>query len=100
MAMHDASRAALLVTAGVLALSGATPALAQDRESARNSALGEAADAEEIVVLGARLEESTPEELADYGSRLEVIQGEAIDRAGYVDLSGALRSMVPGLFVS
>ena len=53
-----------------------------------------------IVVLGQRLEESTPEELQDYGSRLEIIDGELIDRAGYVDTSAALQQLVPGLFLT
>jgi vitamin B12 transporter len=74
--------AAALVTPGV--------AFAQDAEP----------DAEQILVLGNKLEESTPEELEKYGSRLEVISGEAVDRGGYVDTSSALQFLVPGLFLT
>ena len=59
-----------------------------------------AEDAEEILVLGDKLEESTPEELEKYGSRLEIITGEAVERGGYVDTASALQFLVPGLFVA
>jgi vitamin B12 transporter len=79
------------VTTGALL---AMPAVAQE------TAPGGADESDAIIVLGARLEESTPEELAVYGSRLEVIDGETIDLAGHVDLSGALRNLVPGLYLA
>jgi vitamin B12 transporter len=83
--MQGIMRAALLGGAAQAALL-AMPAAAQGGEA--------------IVVLGQRLEESTPEELEQYGSRLEVVEGETIDRAGYVDTAGALRNLVPGLFLT
>ena len=55
---------------------------------------------EAIVVLGDRLEESVPEQLEEYGSRLEIVDGRLIDEAGYVDASQALQSLVPGLYVA
>ncbi|GAA5056306.1 hypothetical protein GCM10023208_20990 [Erythrobacter westpacificensis] len=55
---------------------------------------------EAIIVLGDRLEESVPEELEEYGSRLEIVDGRLIDEAGYVDASQALQSLVPGLYVA
>jgi vitamin B12 transporter len=53
-----------------------------------------------IVVLGDRLEESTPEELEKYGSRLEKVEGDAIDKAALTDTAQALQKMVPGLYVN
>jgi vitamin B12 transporter len=72
----------------------AAPALAQDVQDEATSDEGDP-----IIVLGDKLEESTPEELEKYGSRLEIVEGEAIDKAGYEDAAGAL-SLVPGLFIS
>ncbi|OYW44268.1 MAG: hypothetical protein B7Z08_02960 [Sphingomonadales bacterium 32-68-7] len=73
----------------------AAPALAQDSAQA-----AVAADDAPIIVLSNKLEESTPEELARYGSRLEVIDGARIDQGGYVDTASALQYLVPGLFLT
>jgi vitamin B12 transporter len=90
-----------MASAGSLALAAAAPALAQDARNAQDEAAQDEGndEAEPIVVLGGKLEESTPEELEKYGSRLEIVEGEAIDKAGYQDAAGAL-SLVPGLFIS
>jgi vitamin B12 transporter len=90
--MRIVGRAALLAAVGWLA---ATPALAQ--QEAQETA---ASEEDAIVVLGARLEETTPLEVERYGSRLEIVQGETIDRAGFVDTSQALQMLVPGLYVA
>ncbi|MXO60296.1 TonB-dependent receptor [Altererythrobacter salegens] len=57
-------------------------------------------DRQSIVVLGQKLEETTPEELEQYGSRLEIVEGKAIDQAGFDDTGQALQMLVPGLYVS
>lgn len=90
--MKVVGRYALLAGVAGVAVLGAAPVAAQEAEVG-------AAD-EPIVVLGNRLEESTPQELAQFGSRLEIVSGEAIDRAGHVDTASALRNMVPGLYVA
>src|SRR5690606_10547493 len=77
--------------AGVAAAALFVPAAAQAEE---------AGEAEASVVLGDRLEESTPEELERYGSRLELIEGQAIDEAGFFDTAGALQFLAPGLFLT
>jgi len=92
--MRALGRVSLLAGVAVAALAGASPAWAQDETEEA------AGDEPVIVVLGDRLEESTPEELEEYGSRLEVIEGEAIDNAGHIDTSGALRNLVPGLYLA
>lgn len=84
--MRAGLQAAWLGTAAWAAM--ATPAMAEE------------VDGDAIIVLGAKLEESTPEELEKYGSRLEVVSGEAIDEGGYVDTASALRNLVPGLFIT
>jgi len=55
---------------------------------------------EAVVVTGERLEETLAQELTKYGSRLEIIGGDAIDRAGFDDVSQALQMAVPGLYVA
>lgn len=94
-------RVSYLAGAATLAIMVAAPAMAQDKEEAQasTSADDSTSDAEDIVVLGQKLEESTPETLEKYGSRLEIVEGEAIDKAGYVDTSSALRNLVPGLYI-
>jgi vitamin B12 transporter len=89
--MRKYARLAWLGGAAALAL---TPAAAWAEDEAQPGS------EQGIVVLGERLEESTPEELARYGSRLEKVEGEAIDKAGLVDTAQALQMMVPGLYVN
>lgn len=91
--MRNSGRLPLLAGVAGVALLGATPAWAQDGNSEGES------DAA-IVVLGERLEESQPEQIEKYGSRLETVDGEAIDRAGFVDTGQALQMLVPGLYVA
>ena len=59
-----------------------------------------AAEVDELVITGARLDESLPQELARYGSDLETISGETVKRNLYVDVSQALQMQTPGLFLS
>lgn len=88
----------MLASVAGVGLLGASPSWAQDNVAdVAAEAAGE--NSEAIVVLGARLEESTPEELEKYGSRLEIVTGEEIDRTMQVDTSGALRNLVPGLYI-
>lgn len=93
--MRAIGRIALLAGVAGAALVGASPAWAQDegQETATE-------DNGDILVLANRLEESTPEELEKYGSRLEVVDGKLIDEAGFVDTSTALQFLAPGLFLT
>ena len=88
--MMALERISLLAGVAGSALLGASPALSQDENAGEDP----------IIVLGDRLEESTPEELEQFGSRLEVVEGEAIDKGGYYDTGAALQMLVPGLYVS
>src|SRR6187399_2233967 len=95
--MGGFGRDTLLVGVAGAALLGTSPAFAQDAVASGETAEQDNGD---ILVLAQKLEESTPEELEKYGSRLEVVEGEAIDKAGLVDAAQALEQMVPGLYVS
>jgi len=97
--MRAIERVSLLAGVAGAALLGASPAWAQDEE-AEPAAQSAGEDEGDILVLAQRLEESTPEELAKYGSRLDVVEGERIDQAGIVDASQALQYLAPGLFLT
>ncbi len=53
----------------------------------------------EIVVTG-RLEETLPQELSHYGSRVESISSEQVQRGGYNDISQALQALAPGMYIA
>ncbi|WP_176140909.1 TonB-dependent receptor plug domain-containing protein [Pseudoxanthomonas indica] len=59
----------------------------------------QAVDLDGVTVSAQRLEESTPIELAKYGNRLQVIEGEEIARRSFVDLAQTLQQMAPALFL-
>ena len=67
---------------------------------------GDVQKLEEIVVEAKRVEESIAAEsisapkLEEVGHNVEIITGEEIEEAGFVDLAKALESLVPGLFSS
>lgn len=85
-------RAVLCASAAMTLAALASPVAAQ-------GALDRTAD-DSIIVLGERLEESTPDTLQRYGARLEVIDGQAIDEGGFNDAAQALQMLVPGLYVA
>jgi len=53
-----------------------------------------------ITVSARRIEERLSGELSEYGHPVQIIPGEAIEKAGYTDLNQALQALVPGLSVS
>ncbi len=55
---------------------------------------------EEVIVTGARLEQSLPQELSAYGNRLTTVSSEQIQNGGYDDVSQVLQNLVPGLYLS
>lgn len=54
----------------------------------------------EVVVTAGRLEETLPQELARYGSRLTVVGSEQIANSGARDISQTLKVLAPGLYIS
>jgi outer membrane cobalamin receptor len=66
-------------------------------------ALSAAADdqsLEQVTVTAKRLEEELPQELAKYGTRVEVITAAEIKNLGSVDVAQAIQTLAPGLFIS
>ncbi|WP_296455622.1 TonB-dependent receptor [Phenylobacterium sp.] len=59
-----------------------------------------AAEVDELVVTGARLEETLPQELSRYGSDLEVVTPAVLRDNIYVDVGQALQMQTPGLFLA
>lgn len=58
-----------------------------------------AADIEEITILGGRLEETIPQDLARYGNQVEIITADELRKGGFVDVTQSLQMLVPGLHV-
>jgi len=80
-----------LTSALVGALAMTSPARAQDSGAAVQ---------EEVVVIGARLEETIPLDLRQYGNRVEIITADDLELGGFNDLSQSLQMAVPGLYVA
>src|SRR5688572_29364099 len=55
---------------------------------------------EELFVIGQRLEETTPQQLAEFGNRLETLTADELKLGGFDDLGQALQMQVPGFYVA
>ncbi len=64
------------------------------------SAQADTPELEQVTVTAQRLEEELPQELAKYGTRLDIITAAQIKNGGFVDVAGALQTLAPGLFIS
>jgi outer membrane cobalamin receptor len=53
-----------------------------------------------VTVTAKRLEETLPEQLSEYGIRLDSITAEQVKNGGYVDIAEALQALTPGLSIS
>ena len=53
---------------------------------------------DEMVVKARKIEERLSAELGEIGHPVEIITGEEIKKAGFVDISAAIDAMVPGYF--
>ena len=63
-------------------------------------AAAQSTEIDEIFVLEKRIEETLPLDLSRYGSRLEIITAEEIERQGFTDIGQSLQRLVPGLFIA
>ena len=54
---------------------------------------------DEVMISGHRLEESLPQQLEQYGSRVDTVSAESIRAGGYVDVAESLQFLAPGLFI-
>ena len=73
------------------ALAAATPAFGQDANNGVD---------EEVIVLGARLEETIPLDLEQFGNRVEIITADELQLGGFNDLAQSLQMRVPGLYLA
>ena len=71
---------------------------AEEESTAKAEEKEEDVKVDEVVVKGRKIEEKLSAELGEYGRPVVVISGQEIEDAGFVDLSQALRFMVPGLY--
>jgi vitamin B12 transporter len=55
---------------------------------------------DEVLVTANQLEAEIPQELARYGTRVDIITAEEIKEGGYIDVAGALEKLAPGLYLS
>jgi len=62
--------------------------------------LAAAQSVEEITVRGHSIEDTVPQDLRNYGSRLEIITAEQLERQSFTDVSQALQMLVPGLHIA
>lgn len=56
--------------------------------------------AENVTVVGHRLDETLPNELGRYGTRIDTIHSEEIRNAGEPDVAGSLEKLAPGMYLS
>lgn len=54
----------------------------------------------EVVVSGQSLEETLPEELAQYGTRVDTVTATQVRDRGYTDVAQSLETLAPGLYIS
>ena len=88
------------VATGLEAAVAALLCVAAASAYAQNGGVQSGNTTEEVVVTGARLEQSLPQELSTYGNRLTIVSGDQIEKGGYDDVSQVLQNLVPGLYVS
>lgn len=55
---------------------------------------------ENMIVSGQSLEETVPQKIGDFGSKLEVLSAEDIRSTGAIDAIKALQMLAPGLYLS
>ncbi|AGH50836.1 TonB-dependent receptor for transport vitamin B12 [Sphingomonas sp. MM-1] len=63
-----------------------------------SSQIAHAGEMEDIIVTGAGLEQTLPQEIARYGSAIEVVTERQVRDSGAMDVATALQS-VPGLYI-
>ena len=110
-------RAAALTGASLLCLSVVVPATAQteskparatDQSSAEpvqkstettTEIVNAQGEVERVLITG-RLEEMLPQQLSQYGTRVDVVTSVDIQNGGYLDVVQSLQNFVPGLYIA
>jgi outer membrane cobalamin receptor len=65
-----------------------------------NRGRAETPSLDEVVVTAKSLEDDLPQQLAKYGTRIDIISAAEIQNGGYLDVAGALQALSPGLYIS
>jgi vitamin B12 transporter len=55
---------------------------------------------EEVTVTATSLEDTVPQQLARYGTRVESLSADVIDKGGFYDVSQALQQLAQGIYVA
>ena len=110
-------RAAVLAGASILCLSAVMPATAQTKAITSPEAADAATqpaqkndptsaeivnaqgEVERVLITG-RLEEMLPQQLSQFGTRVDVVTAVDIQNGGYLDIAQSLQNLVPGLFIA
>ena len=111
-------RAAVLAGASILCLSAVMPATAQTKAKPSPETTADAAtepsqkndpttaeivnaqgEVERVLITG-RLEEMLPQQLSQFGTRVDVVTAVDIQNGGYLDIAQSLQNLVPGLFIA
>jgi outer membrane cobalamin receptor len=97
------SRSRLLKKSPLLCICGivgvaSMPAYAQTDTNAATTTT--TANVEEVTVSAKKLEEEIPQELAKYGTRVDIITAKQIAEGGYSDVAQALGALAPGLYIN
>jgi vitamin B12 transporter len=95
-------RAAALAGASILFLGAPGPAQAQTETEAAPETTAEIVNAQgevERVIITGRLEEMLPQQLSQYGTRVDIVTAVEIQNGGYLDISQSLQNLAPGLYI-
>ena len=89
-------RKTILLAASALSTMAAAHAAYAQTPNAQTAAPTEV---ESVQVTARNLEDTLPEQLAQTGVKVEVVSGQAIRDGGYQDITTALQTLAPGLFI-
>lgn len=56
-------------------------------------------DVEEVRITAKRLEDSLPQQLAQFGTRVSTVEREQVTNGSYVDVAQSLQALAPGLYI-
>ena len=73
------------------------PAWAQSGTAASSNEID--VELEKVVVIGRQLEEKLSTELAEYGHKVQIIEGDTLTKSGYVTITQVLTDLVPGFYM-
>jgi outer membrane cobalamin receptor len=85
-------------TAG-LTMSAALAAVCGGPAAAQSAATQSSAPLQEVVVT-ASLEQELPQQLAAYGTHVDIVTAQQIQTGGFIDVSQALEALTPGVYIA